>query len=333
MAEPKKSPTMLEVGRMAGCHPSTVSLALRGDARIPLKTQARVKAAAARLGYRVHPMISAWVSARRAGRPYQNRLAAVFLNCLPADYNWRSDHHFRSIYEGAREQAECYGFSLDVLQWSDYARDVSRLNKILLTRSVQGIIVGPKLDHHDLIGIDWNRFALVSVGYALREPALHRVTEDHHLGMKLAFDFCLRNGRRRIGLALVRHHNAMRRERWISAFLHEQFQNLRVGDRLPIYEPKTDAPISEAASWIRKNKPDILLVDDPPAWRGAGVETLGFALAVVRESAGVRENNQGVGRHAADLLVSLMLRNERGIPAMRQTVMVEPSFTHTRQSG
>jgi hypothetical protein len=38
----------------------------------------------------------------------------------------------------------------------------------------------------------------------------------------------------------------------------------------------------------------------------------------------VQENNRGIGRHAADLLVGLMLRNERGIPASRQTVLVEP---------
>ena len=55
---------------MSGYHPSTVSLALRDDPRIQPETQQRVKAAAEKLGYRVHPMIAAWVSApgRPAGR-------------------------------------------------------------------------------------------------------------------------------------------------------------------------------------------------------------------------------------------------------------------------
>jgi DNA-binding LacI/PurR family transcriptional regulator len=52
---------MEDVARAAHCHPSTVSLALRGHARIPAATRERVTAAAARLGYRIHPMISAWV--------------------------------------------------------------------------------------------------------------------------------------------------------------------------------------------------------------------------------------------------------------------------------
>jgi len=41
---------------------------------------------------------------------------------------------------------------------------------------------------------------------------------------------------------------------------------------------------------------------------------------------GVHENNREIGRHAADLLFSLVMRNERGIPAIRQTILVEPSL-------
>lgn len=39
------------------------------------------------------------------------------------------------------------------------------------------------------------------------------------------------------------------------------------------------------------------------------------------------EHNRSIGAHAAQLLVSLALRNERGIPGVRQTVWVEPSLT------
>lgn len=177
---------------------------------------------------------------------------------------------------------------------------------------------------------EWARFALVTIGYGLTLPAVHRVTEDHHLGMKLAFESCIAKGHRRIGLALVRQHNAMRRERWIGTYLYEQHQHLAPGERLPIYIAATDTPIAEAAGWLKKSRPDIILADDPSAWRSAGVPTLGFALSAAHQHPGVQENNRGIGRHAADLLVSLVLRNERGLPAGRQTVMVEPSLDETR---
>jgi DNA-binding LacI/PurR family transcriptional regulator len=317
---------MEDVGRAARCHASTVSLALRGDPRIPAATRERVHAVAAQLGYRVNPLIAAWVSARRAGRPVARHVAAAYLTCHPGAFRWKADQHFRSIFEGARERAERYGFSLTEVRVSDYARDLARLGQVLVTRNVQALIVGPSLEHHELTGLDWHRFSLVTIGYGLAAPALHRVTEDHHLGMKLAFESCVAKGHRRIGLALVRQHNAMRRERWIGAYLYEQHQHLEAAERLPIYIAATDTPIAEATGWLERQKPDIVLADDPAAWRSTGVATLGFALSAAHHYPGVHENNRGIGSHAADLLVSLVLRNERGIPAMRQTVLVEPSL-------
>lgn len=317
---------MEDVARAAGCHASTVSLALRGDARIPAETRERVQAAARALGYRVHPLVAAWVTARRAGRPIARRLPAAYLTCHPETFRWKADVHFRSIFEGAREQAERYGFALSEFRVADYLRDLARLNQVLLTRNIQGMIVGPTLEHHTLEGLEWARFSLVTIGYGLTSPALHRVTEDHHLGLKMAFESCLARGHRRIGLALVRQHNAMRRERWIGAYLFEQHQHLAPVERLPIYIAETDTPISEAASWLKAQRPEVVLADDPAAWRTAGVPTIGFALSAAHQHAGVHENNRGIGRSAADLLVSLVLRNERGLPASRQTVLVEPSL-------
>jgi DNA-binding LacI/PurR family transcriptional regulator len=152
-----KAPTMEDVARAAGCHSSTVSLALRGDVRIPADTRERVRTAAEKLGYRIHPLIAAWVSARRAGRPVGRRLPAAYLTCHPDNFRWKADVHFRSIFEGAREQAEKFGFALTEFRLGDYARDVARLNQVLVTRNVQGVIVGPTLEHHALEGLDWSR--------------------------------------------------------------------------------------------------------------------------------------------------------------------------------
>ena len=140
----------------------------------------------------------------------------------------------------------------------------------------------------------------------------------------MAFEACLKKGHRRMALALVRQHNAMRRERWMGAYLLEQHQHLAPHERLPIFVAQTDTPIAEAAAWLKRNKPDIILADDPAAWRSVSVPTLGFALSAAHTYPGVHENNRGIGRHAADLMVSLVLRNERGLPTGRQTVLVEP---------
>jgi DNA-binding LacI/PurR family transcriptional regulator len=323
---------MKDVARLAGCDPSTVSLALRGDFRISSATREKVRAVAAQLGYRVHPMIAAWVSARRAGRPIEQRVSAAYIACHPMAFRWRASEHFWNIFEGAREEAERFGFALEEFKLVDYSRDLARLNQVLVTRNVQGIIVGPTLEHHNVEGIEWSCFSLVTIGYGLVSPALHRVTEDHHLGMKLAFESSLGQGHQRIGLALLREHNAMRRERWISAYLYEQYEHLRPTERIPVYVATGETPVANHRRWLSRYKPDILLADDPSLWRSFGVATLGFALSGGHDFPGVHENNRGIGRSAADLLVSLVLRNERGIPAMRQTILVEPSLSENPQN-
>ncbi len=70
---------MADVARAAGVHPATVSRALRDDPRITAPVRRKVRAAAARLGYRKNPLVAALMSARRArtAAGYQATLAFV----------------------------------------------------------------------------------------------------------------------------------------------------------------------------------------------------------------------------------------------------------------
>ena len=51
--------TLEDVALKAGVHRTTVSLALREHPRIPAATRMRIKAIAAKLGYRINPLVSA----------------------------------------------------------------------------------------------------------------------------------------------------------------------------------------------------------------------------------------------------------------------------------
>jgi DNA-binding LacI/PurR family transcriptional regulator len=146
---------MSDVARRAGCDPSTVSLALRHDPRIAATTRERVVRAASELGYRTNPLIAAWVSARRASKPVHQHVSVAYLTCHPPSFRWKRDPHFRSIFEGAREQGERFGFSLEEFSLADYLPDLRRLNSVLMTRAVQGIIVGPGVESHSIAGLAW----------------------------------------------------------------------------------------------------------------------------------------------------------------------------------
>lgn len=313
---------MLDVARAAECDRSTVSLALRNDPRITVETRERISRVAKDLGYRINPVIAAWVSARRASRPVSQHVSVAYLTCHAPSFRWKADTHFLSIFEGAREQAQQFGFYLEEFRLADYARDLRRLNSVLTTRGVQGIIVGPGLESHSITGLNWEHYALVTIGYALVSPVLHRITEDHALGMKLAFAAALQAGYRRIGLSITRNHNPARRERWLGSYLFEQFHHLPPEEHIPIFSPHT-AHITQAA-WRKKYRPDIVLVDDPLVWKNTPVPHLCYAVSDPDDRPGVHENNREIGRHAAQLLISLVTSNSRGIPSVRQSVLVEP---------
>lgn len=329
MSATPRFPVMADVARLAKCDPSTVSLALRDDPRISAATKERVRRAAEEIGYKVHPMVAAWVARKRARRPAQRAVPLAFLTSHPPGVAWGRKEHFAQIFEGARERVADFGYRLTEFRLADYRDNPAALNRVWLTRAVQGVIIGPTLQRHSLDGIDWERFSVVTIGYALQSPAVHRVTEDHYIGMKLAFEACLARGHRRIGLAITGRHHSLRRERWLGAYLVEQHRHLTPGERVPVLERGEGANeerTEAAAAWLRLHHPEVVLADEPTLWEPLGVPALGFAIAGMEPAPGVHENNRGIGRHAADLLVALLQRNERGLPASRQTVLVEPQL-------
>jgi LacI family transcriptional regulator len=174
MTDIRRAPTMKDVARIARCDTSTVSLALRNDPRISVATAARVRAAAEGLKYRVNPLVAAWVTARRAARPVPSQVAMAYLTSHPSGTQWGESQHFRSIFEGAKERAAEFGYALTQFQLADFSLRQEALNHVLVTRAVRGLIIGPTLQHYTLTGIEWERFALVTVGYALTKPVVHR---------------------------------------------------------------------------------------------------------------------------------------------------------------
>ena len=316
---------MTDVAKAAQCDASTVSLALRDDPRITEATRNRIKKIAAEMNYSVNPLIAAWVHARRASLSPPQHIPIAYLACHPPGFDWKQSIHFSTIYEGARSQLENHGFKLSVFELHEYERDFKRLNEVLQARNIQGIIVGPSTHHYRIEGFDWSKYAAAAIGYALDDPLLHRVSEDHYKGMKQLFEHCLHKGYRRIGLGIVRTHNDERYQRWLAAYLLEQHLS-DLEPKLPIFQAQSDDWKEPALAWAREQKPNIVLTDDPDEWKDLNIPTMGFAISDFdhSDSQGIIENNREIGIGAADVIVGLLYRNERGAPHCRRTVLVDP---------
>ena len=109
----KRGPvTIRGVAAKVGLSTYTVSLALRGDRRVPAATQARVKATAEAMGYRTNPLVSANMERVRRSRWSKGTGATIGLvyESRADGVLWCTD---QDLIAGVRRKAEELGFGCD----------------------------------------------------------------------------------------------------------------------------------------------------------------------------------------------------------------------------
>src|SRR6202453_1391727 len=104
--------SLRDIGRLANLSHSTVSLALRDNPSIALKTRQRVRELAASLGYVPDPMLRALAEYRRdkSVRRYQGSLAWINNDANPKGLD--KHHEFFRYFNGAEQRAAELGYKL-----------------------------------------------------------------------------------------------------------------------------------------------------------------------------------------------------------------------------
>lgn len=128
-AAPSRPPNMAAVAAASGLSKSSVSLALRDDARLSASTRARVQRIAAALGYKRNPLVSSLMTQLRQAS-FQPAPFVGPLACFGFDPDQL--HAFRA-------QALAEGFTLDGLA-IDADMRLQRTLEIMHARNVRGII-------------------------------------------------------------------------------------------------------------------------------------------------------------------------------------------------
>jgi DNA-binding LacI/PurR family transcriptional regulator len=213
---------MADLARLAGVHPATVSRALRGDRRITAEKRAQILRLAADLDYRVNPLVSALMTARRTRQTPALRVSLAFVTKVPAERVAKFARDFGAILEGARERAKLKGYHVEECNLATFPFSAQRTTEILRHRGIRGLIIAPLHSVHDTLELAWQAFSVVAVGHSWRPAAVHRVAHDHFQGLQLALQACRAAGRRRIGLVLPRRVSEKVGRRWIAADLLDQ---------------------------------------------------------------------------------------------------------------
>jgi LacI family transcriptional regulator len=325
------TPTLRSLARILGLSRTTVSDALRGSPRVDPATAERVRKAAKEAGYRRNPLAGALMSELRRSRggAFRGVLAAVdFVEATRPDHAAR---YHRELITGAETRASELGFKVEKFQVGSAGITVQRLDSILQSRGILGVILLPAWDEPDLSNLDWSRFTGIYTDYIIERPALHSVCPDHYRSLLGALQRTARLGYTAPGLFLQRHQDERLQFRWGAAFRAYQESHPDIRQVPPLI---LDTPVTEDAftKWFKKHKPDVVLGHNTQAidWMeraGAKVpSTHGFicinAIMTGRPCAGLDLQPRLLGGRAAELLIAQLQRNETGIPEWPSTTTI-----------
>lgn len=321
-------PTMKTIAAEAGVSVMTVSLALRNHPRISQSTREHVKEIAARLGYRSNPMVASLMTHIRSSRPiaYQANLGFLADNLE----SLMSHPTFQSAHEGVIKRAEELGFLVDVFSLDEHGQRPGRLEKVLESRNIQGIILAPLQKAGRLDDLNCSQWSAAALGNSVLSPRFHRVTHHQFHGMQLMIDSLTSKGYRRIGLAIEEMVDEKVDRSWSSCIAG---YHLRIPpkQRVPVLLSKLEA--APLTRWLDKYQPDVVIGHDGlHFWlKRLGLrvpQDISFACLSVhptrhRNFAGLNQNWRMVGAAAVDSVVAQIYRNERGVPENPKTIMLE----------
>lgn len=330
--EEKPARTQADVAKTMGLSQSTVSLALRGDARIPEERRRAVQEVAETMGYRPSSAASKLASLRhkRVASAHGEPIGWINFWDQPARFHRLKEYH--QYYLGARETAEKLGYRLSEFT-SQGNITPKRLEGILRARGIEGLILPPHPVSFPFDGFAWDSFSFIKLGHSISDPVGHTVTADQSYNAILAYESISARGYRRIGYI----EGTYRRLLFDSGFLKAQ-QRSPIEDRLPILKLKSNMPVEakkEIGGWLETWRPDAILTSSglvPGLIKDLGIKVPG-GLSIASTSiwdggvnAGIEQNPFEIGRVGMLSLISILHDNDRGIPALHREIMIKGTW-------
>jgi LacI family transcriptional regulator len=325
--------TLRDIAKKSGFHYSTVSLALRGEPRLPEETRSKILRVAQEAGYCPDPMMKALAFYRNTLRPptYHSTLAWLVNDGKTV---FHPNYNFKECLAGAQERAGELGYKVEEFLLRKPGMTPAMMARILQNRGIVGILIAPQPNARMRMSIrmDWSSFTAVSFGYTLAYPSFHRVTSHHFRASRLTVRALLSLGYRRIGLCIHRIWNGRVDGAWVGGYFSETASGRNVSRIEPLLVEGWAK--KRIHNWIRANRLDAVIFDtshfidllsETPCF--SVPQKLGAAsLQIYRDDnvhAGIFQNEVEIGRASVDHLVHLLHSHSRGIPLVHQNILID----------
>jgi DNA-binding LacI/PurR family transcriptional regulator len=323
--------SLRDIAQQLGLSHSTVSRALRNRPRVAQELKEKIQQTAQQMGYRPDPMLSALAQYRLGKFNPEIGSAIGWINHWTVSRDLRGYKEFDAYWAGASKAAEKFGYRLEEFVCNEEF-PVRRLEKILRTRNVNGILIPPHPQATDWAGFHWENYAAVRMGRSLVNPPLYQVASDQFSNIVLAFDKIREKGYRRIGFLSGRASH--KGGSFKAGFLMAQSDAEEELPALaPLYLHEND-PIQDQKRfqrWMKEQRPEAILTDVAATRKmlaKAGCrapEDVGLAVLSILDGnadAGIYQNSEEVGRVAVLLTISLINEGAQGVPPIFRHILV-----------
>jgi DNA-binding LacI/PurR family transcriptional regulator len=327
MAKKRNPASLRSIADKAGLSLGAVSMAMRGDTSIPVKTRERVLAVAKELGYQRNARVSELMTLLKK-QSLGSGVETLALVQAESSIDRVEKPYLEETITNVKRRAREKGYGIEVFEWGANGLNSGRFQQIIKARGIRGVIFGMHQDITGAVPFDCDTFAAQVIGYSVVEPPMHRVVIDHYRNVRLVMAQLLARGYKRVGLTIRPETNSRSRD-LVSAGFIDMSRRLPVRDRiLPLVEDPDEKLITK---WRRKHKPDAVIAvggewfrylcpsgeTDPEKF---GVAYLDSPGGETENIAGVPYQNDKVAEVAVDQLISALQANEFGVPEYPRTI-------------
>ncbi|NDV61545.1 LacI family transcriptional regulator [Puniceicoccales bacterium CK1056] len=326
-----------DIAKKVGVSKMTVSRALREEPSVAETTRKKIQKAAEELGYVPNPKLARLMYEMAQSRGSPNVLGELaYITTDETEDSWRKYYHESGCYEGAKAEAQAYGYKL-LPVWARSRRfGKGKLTSFLWSRGVDGIIIAPL--GKEMIGkqldIDWDKFCCVQIGATLSYPKLDLVRHNHYMGMAQSLAGLEDLGYKRIGLCISSVTDMRSYHRWTSAYLHWRTVRQFTKRTLPShYYHSGNVDRRAFKEWLSRHKIEAIISMDSELMETCsklGIkipEDLGFSVldkpGDESEIAGIDQIARQIGRKAVDDLIVSVRKGASGIPEHPIQTIVE----------
>lgn len=314
--------TIKDVAKAAGVHFTTVSLALRHHASIPITTRERIESVAKNMGYVPNPVFSALTHFRVNGRVRATPPRIAYVVNHPVE----QVPHEQAFWNGAKEQAELLGYELELISVSIGHHDSKSLTRYLKGQNITGVIISNFEPGLSDLKLEWDNYAVVKINSSHIAPGVTGVSNDQRQDVRIAYRAMYARGYRRIGLAVGKADEESTLYRHTAGYLIEREANTDSAS-IPVllfpYQASEEQAAKLLGQWIRKHKLEAVLCNwytTREMLESCGLsvpDDIACALLCLMENnptlAGVAPNLTMVGVKAVSLLASQLKQGTRGI--------------------